>query len=1681
MSLPLKPLSIDSNFKKFDSKQTKFHQSVQKALQHFEAVTEWADYIASLGKLLKALQSWSPQFSNVKYSVPFPYQVSRRLASSLSPNLPSGVHLKTLDVYTFIFEKIEMETLSKECNIWVSGILPLMSYASISVKAPLVELYDRYLIQLPPSVLKLLVKPLIGSLFPGIEDESSEFQTMTIGLLDTLRSNLGDESLFWQSCFMVMISHKNRRLGGLVFLTKKLPSLNAVPHLAVKSKSIANSEDEQSLLDKKQAREAALSLLLPESTSIVSPEAGLLLRCLVNCMNEDNEILIQRGILDLLLQRIHLHSPVLQTIVSEPDLQLLVMSCCKTMLKKDMSLNRRIWNWLLGPTSKTQQPDNATVNDYFPKYGLRSLRSGLLNMIKIESEVPNAFRICLALMDRWEIGSRIVPDLFTKLMKAAAKYKTNQQIIRGASLFFDSIETNVIWRNCFQALVNDKDYDLLTFVFSTFNISNEEEIIVRHCPLIFLALLIMYTEENSKDFGKIHHLCSILVDIIPDRAYLPITQSELNDGLKFDKLQLLKQISDFYNKDPSPQTPAQQEANYPFSGAELAFFTTEEVSTLLMKSVNSSEMINDVSRLFVSVIDKIPGQINTTDSHCTNFKAYWFDDALVKAIFDLNEKSTPKGFNKCVFGIVEVYANYLSNRLDLITSIKLLKIIITSLWPYLLDPNKQMEAIRCLDTLNRSIPTKYIEGALTSAFIHEPKISLRLVVLEALWNYLENDIEMIRQPLQLIFDELSDEHMLSYITASSWVVAIVKANAANRLFRVLTDNLLLFEFFMGEKVTELDDLDLFTYHIQTITNVLRTDEAVVIKAFSTEFTLMQSLDNDNEDVSTYKSLVVAILLKFLNLENNLHGKSIRSALILLDTLIDGTENNFKEIVTRLLKLSSKYIKVEGPESVLIIVSLLNIISKVLSLSHLNGIKLDIFDDNNAHINYIDFLVSSVKHLESPLVISSYVKLLSESIVYFQNSTFNIILPLSTSITECIDRLFCQHKEKGTNYKSFALLIDGLEELMEVSHGYLLADENSGYLSGSSVKNDFLQNMVSNVFSNDPNSSNSKLQGEREVIIQSFKKAIDCSFDIWVWAQKNSHLKEEDAISGVDREFSESLSHLSYRYRFKTKILIEKLFNLEPLVVLEFLISRRKDSLTVTLTHVLDGNRPVLTLPHLMQNIVNKCNKSAVALFSTSSASRRISETSTTFSNLTSVDIMDFIIEYVNSLENAAIEDFYNEFLIFIREISQNYTHYESISFQVLELIAIISEKLSHSQFGQQKRTRKDVADGFIRYLNSVQSEDLILKAPASEEAIRCLIFISERLHFIVTEPIYGDRYNNCLSMIVSSSVAPILKSMKLEPKQWQLFMDLALCVAKGGAKVRNWKLLIHDIFNDPAKLSQLVRISPKWDQVMYHWSKYQENQDKLLNDLILAISQKGNTLTPTINPFQGWSDTEVSLKCKHMIQIAYLLAITPKNTYLLFFRPLMDQIQEYLFLTDAPLKASAFIMLRVIFLHFDMTHLADYWSVISYGLQTGLQAYYESLQIQEVIDSNLVLQLCKTLDLLLVLCPEDFSATNEWLFIIDTINCIYKTDPFMAIIDEVSESKCYAIGHAMDIQLAPEGDFRVPLLSTTRKIDSHLSLRTFFLNLSYSHYESMYGLKPLGLYECQEDVKADIITAMQQT
>lgn len=421
----------------------KYDHAMDRLLVVFDAIQTWPDNIAFLSKLLKLLQA----HSEIPV-IPRALTVSSSLALCLVPSLPSGVHQKSLQVYSCIFDIIGPEGLCRDLSIWLPGLLPLLSYAGIAVKSDFVNLFSTYILPLGIS-LRICSKALILALLPGMEDAQDEIFEASLSLLDALRSAINEEALFWSSLWLAIISTTSSSRGA------------ALPYIAARMTKVSPSHGD--IVSKS------------ESSPLFAPDPGLLVRAFAAGLTDESS-LVQRGYLEVLVSHLPVSSHEVRSL-PEIERQALFMSAVQIVLRKDVGLNRRLWLWLTG---------NAVSP--FNLYVLESLTAALRKHI-VEKPVT-AFRILLSLLDNAEIGNRINAMLFADVIRASFKLQGSDDFtgaIVPAKSLFEATDTGSILTYMI-TLVGQKEYDLLSFMLNTFNF-DVDEFTTRHLPCFLVALL----------------------------------------------------------------------------------------------------------------------------------------------------------------------------------------------------------------------------------------------------------------------------------------------------------------------------------------------------------------------------------------------------------------------------------------------------------------------------------------------------------------------------------------------------------------------------------------------------------------------------------------------------------------------------------------------------------------------------------------------------------------------------------------------------------------------------------------------------------------------------------------------------------------------------------------------------------------------------------------------------------------------------------------------------------------------------------------------------------------------------------------------------------------------------------------------------------------------------------------
>lgn len=532
------------------------------------------------------------------------------------------------------------------------------------MKPTLLSLFETFISPLDPVMLRSALKAITLALLPGIEEETSEEFERTLSLLNKFRtavgqglernvghSNFSGDQFYWQSLFLASITSPSRRQGALAYMVRELPPLGTSTKPQLRSNDVEESE-----------MGGIGSKLPPQIEAVTTPEPGLLIRCFAAGL-QDEQLLIQRGFLDLLVTHLPLSSAVLRHKVVSTDLELLVAAAAAVVVRREMSLNRRLWTWFLGPEASSG-PDDSTPSspdssptgtparnhdlklsqtDYFERYGLAPLISSVLKWVVDDSLKPpekaRPFRICLSLMDRWEVGGLVIPQIFLPAMESVWRYQrlapskeAFEEVLRSANVFFDAIESSLIWAELTSIVIGalkTKDpkpeevdslspmdrLHLVLFVTTSFDV-REEEMLAIHIPMVTLALIIslrLHLEapsDNTKEsismaidiaFDIAIHLLDLIPAKLLKRGEEQRPEARVNRQEEEDSSpQILLKIQDFYHK----LQRGPEDATTPFDHREIRDLLLQNAARVVAHGLNTPIQVAYLDKE-VAFLDKV--------------------------------------------------------------------------------------------------------------------------------------------------------------------------------------------------------------------------------------------------------------------------------------------------------------------------------------------------------------------------------------------------------------------------------------------------------------------------------------------------------------------------------------------------------------------------------------------------------------------------------------------------------------------------------------------------------------------------------------------------------------------------------------------------------------------------------------------------------------------------------------------------------------------------------------------------------------------------------------------------------------------------------------------------------------------------------------------------------------------
>lgn len=343
----------------------------------------------------------------------------------MHPALPSGVHLKALESYDVIFSNTGVERLASELFIYSAGLFPLLGYAAMNVRPSLLEIYEKYFVPLGER-LRPALSGFLSGVLPGLEAGLDHFERTNslLGQVCTAVSPIYFYSCLWEC----VATNSSIRLPAVTYV---------IDHY---NKRVGMSEQ----------------------TFLMGRNMELMMSGLCACLN-DAVILVQRNTLEFLLLGFPLHTNLLP----QSDVIKLVTNALNTILRRDMSLNRRLYSWLLGAevlnanrnlmetdlnesvslNSDSSSAKSSSLLSYFEQYSKPILIKAL--RITFKTSIPTAdlrpYKILLSLLDKVEIGPVVLDSILIDVIRTVALADDCSEVKKMVNTLFGNFDPSYIW------------------------------------------------------------------------------------------------------------------------------------------------------------------------------------------------------------------------------------------------------------------------------------------------------------------------------------------------------------------------------------------------------------------------------------------------------------------------------------------------------------------------------------------------------------------------------------------------------------------------------------------------------------------------------------------------------------------------------------------------------------------------------------------------------------------------------------------------------------------------------------------------------------------------------------------------------------------------------------------------------------------------------------------------------------------------------------------------------------------------------------------------------------------------------------------------------------------------------------------------------------------------------------
>ena len=348
---------------------------------------------------------------------------------------------------------------------------------------------------------------------------------------------------------------------------------------------------------------------------------------------------------------------------------------------------------------------------------------------------------------------------------------------------------------------------------------------------------------------------------------------------------------------------------------------------------------------------------------------------------------------------------------------------------------------------------------------------------------------------------------------------------------------------------------------------------------------------------------------------------------------------------------------------------------------------------------------------------------------------------------------------------------------------------------------------------------------RLTVVLCMQDAVKVCTQMWMWRPLTT--------SSTALLEGKSLSHMSSRLRVKTRRMLEHLIDAEPQECLETLVSlwvkqrkRKEDSSPImSLLQILDGARPKSMMPAIFNAVYSRTNSTALD----------VAQRSTLSVDLSSTELVIFLREYAQKLEDDLLEEIWGDCTSFLRDILANPMPHRQILLRLLEFLSVLCQKMENTNFGEQVRMRRELVDlcarlftalftikptGFDQSSNStlaVTNGTLETTKPevqvfdsGSGVSIICMVLPS--MSSLIGE---ADRLSGVVAGIHTHIMGPTLSSRSFPGNVTKDLLELLYLMSKSPSTIKLWRKEVVDAINHTRFFeSPQHLVEPGWMPIM---------------------------------------------------------------------------------------------------------------------------------------------------------------------------------------------------------------------------------------------------------------------------